>query len=200
MAIDAETMRRMKKRARIYNDLRLLLGTTVGAAILIVLLAISLIGKSLTLARIATFASLALSILQVIVFFRLSESADNYRTAAICGIVALVLGVLTIVVPTLSSVIEIVSLILGFVTAYSEMSGHESILLREKSKLADKWRSLWLWFVWTNVIMTALLLIAYFAAQNTFFTVTVIAYAICSITFAVIRLFYLSRTIKVFEN
>ena len=137
-----------------------------------------------------TLSALAYSAILLV----LAKAHQNYRVAGACGIIVSILNYVSslLAVPFLTVVFSILIIILGLAGEYQEYTAHAQVVAPWDSVLAEKWYTLWKWYIGSMIAALAsivlMLIIPLLGALATI--VSVIAAAVVSI----IKLVYLYRT------
>ena len=141
--------------------------------------------------------------------FQLKDVNPRYRTAAIAKLGALICGLLTAPVNTrlgLSSILMLVGSGCSWITAYQEYHGHGELVEATDSKLAKKWKDL---FVWEIVIGLGIsfisvgattVLVAAGAASSSITTAIILLSTLSSLVLEALYLLYMKRTLELLNN
>ena len=104
----------------------------------------------------------------IIVLFKLSPESGDYRRAAVCSVVLMVLmAAFYLTLKSMSSALALVNIVLGlavmivpFMAAYYEIKGHAWILQGLDDRLAQNWRTVWRLTIATMIVLVSAVLLA----------------------------------------
>ena len=100
--------------------------------------------------------------------FKLSPESGDYRRAAVCSVVLMVLmAAFYLTLKSMSSALALVNIVLGlavmivpFMAAYYEIKGHAWILQGLDDRLAQNWRTVWRLTIATMIVLVSAVLLA----------------------------------------
>lgn len=146
-----------------------------------------------------------------LILIRLASEENRYRTAGVCGLIntaiSLVLiwiasGVSGITVNANAAgsvlLLSLPAAVLGFIGKYNEFTANSVVLTGLNNTLADKWSTLWKWYIVTFVVMIGgvlfILIIPFLGL------LAVLAGAIALVVVSILQLIYLYKTAKIFRD
>ena len=137
------------------------------------------------------------SALSGLVLLRLSSVQTRYCWAGICTLASMAATVATALgaggeESGWSLLLELLVIVSSLVGAYHEFAGHGAVLGRVQPELAERWRSLWRWYLWAiGALMVALLLSL---------LVPILGLVISPAVLVVMVLLYLMRLVCLFQT
>ena len=172
-------------------------------------IAITVINAVTYLDNITSWILKAVNVTVLWSLFQLKDVNPRYRISAIAKLGAFICALLTTPVNTrlgLSSILLLVGSGCSWVTAYQEYHGHGELVEAADSKLAKKWKDL---FVWEIVIGLGIsfisvgattVLVAAGAASSNITTAIILLSTLSSLALEGLYLLYMKRTLKLLEN
>lgn len=117
----------------------------------IVSLVNSLIGQlSIVPSAVTTWISRGAAVAVVVCMFQLSPANARYRKTAILRIVSLILTIISAFV-SVSAVL--VSSVVSIIGDYQEYNAHSELVAQKDAKLSGRWSSLFLWSLFSGVLV-----------------------------------------------
>ena len=141
--------------------------------------------------------------------FQLKDVNPRYRTAAIAKLGALICVLLTAPVNTrlgLSSILMLVGSGCSWITAYQEYHGHGELVEAADSKLAKKWKDLFVWEIMIGLgisfisVGATTVLVAVGAASSSITTAIILLSTLSSLVLEALYLLYMKRTLELLNN
>ena len=173
-------------------------------------MAITAINAVTHLDNITAWILKAVNVVVVWSLFQLKDVNPRYRTTAIAKVTALICGLLTLPVNTsgwgLSSILLLVGSTAGWVASYQEYHGHGELVAEMDSKLAKRWKDLFVWEVaialGTSVIsiVGVTILVATEVLTTAISTILIAVTTIIGLALEGLYLLYMKRTLNLLEN
>ena len=172
-------------------------------------MAITAINAVTYLDNITAWILKAVNVMVVWSLFQLKDVNPRYRTSAITKFVVLICGLLTAPVNTqlgLSSILLLIGSGCSWVTTYQEYHGHGELVAEMDSKLAKRWKDLFVWEVaialGTSVIsiVGVTILVATEVLTTAISTILIAVTTIIGLGLEGLYLLYMKRTLNLLEN
>lgn len=144
---------------------------------------------------IGNVLSIVLSLVQVVVYFRLRVASDYYRNAAVLDLVLLLGNILKISEDSI--IVTLITIIVSIIAIYHEFHAHADVVARLNVSLSEKWRAL---FKWMIVIQCATLSIFILAFIPLIGLLLLLAVSIGTVAMSIIQVVYLYDTAQAFRN
>ena len=138
------------------------------------------------------------------ILLKLGSEEDRYRTAGICALIA---GGVSAVVAMITGtgeeaawtlLLTLPAAVVAMVGEYNEYMGHSAVLSGVDNELSEKWEVLWKWHIGLFLGMfgciIVMLIIPILGA------ITILGCAIGTIVVSILKLVYLYRTAKTFQE
>ena len=120
----------------------------------VVIGAVGVLAALPVLGTLVLWANRILSIVVVVVLFKLAPLNGRYKKAAIAMSVSIALGIVTASgISLLATVSVLVGAICSLVCKYQEYCGHAEMIETADAKLAKKWHSLFRWNIFSGIIV-----------------------------------------------
>ena len=138
-----------------------------------------------------------------IVLLRMAAECHCYKTAGICGFIAIACSIFSEVSSAAGSegiavLVSLPGLVVGLIQEYNEYKGHEIVLAGADNELSDKWARLWKWYV---VLLAATLGSILIALCNAFLGMLVVLVgSIGGLVLGIVKWVYLDRTARTFRD
>jgi len=172
-------------------------------------IAITAINALTHLDSITAWVNRAITLIVIWCLFQIQGVNPRYRTAAITKAGAFLCGLLTLPVNTsglgLSSILMLVGSACSWITAYQEYHGHGELVADADSKLAKKWKDLFVWEIAIALATSVFTLIGTTFMVATGFltsTVTTVIIAVSTVIGLVLEglyLLYMKQTLDILE-
>ena len=153
---------------------------------------------------VTVWISHILTVATAVCLYCLAAANPRYRKAAIMTAVALGLQILSKL--GLTSLLTLTASILTIIASYHELYGHSEVVKQADPKLAGNWRSLFVWQIVIGVLSgfssVAAVVIMVLADMDQAQIVQLVTGAIVLVSLipGILRLVYLHRTIRIFQN
>lgn len=153
---------------------------------------------------VTTWISHILSAGTAVCIYGLAAASPRYRKAAIMMALAVALQILSKL--GLTSLLTLTSSILTIIASYQELYGHSDVVKQADPKLAENWRSLFVWQIVIGVLSglssVAAVVIMLLANMEQDQIVQLVAGAIVLVSLipGVLYLVYLRRMLRLFQN
>lgn len=134
------------------------------------------------------------------ILLKLGNISSRYRIAGLCCIAVEVINFIPNIIEnaTWMLVLGFVLMIPALIGEYQEMLAHAEQVERINEELAEKWRRLWIWYF---VAMIVLLFSGILTVLTSAFgAVVMLISTVVLIVVAILRIFYLYRTVKEFRD
>lgn len=138
------------------------------------------------------------------ILLRLSTEEDRYRTAGICTLVASAAGVLNAFVPAGAEsigwllLISVPAAVVSLVGEYNAFNAHATVLTGVNNILAQKWMTLWKWYIGMFGAMVGSLVVMFISPVLGL--LVILAAAIGILVVSILKLVYLYQTAKAFRE
>lgn len=135
-----------------------------------------------------------------LVLLKLSKVCDCYRIAAISGIVCAAVGLIAdLMAGTFWGwVAAFVVVVASFLKEFQEYMGHGDVVEELDGDMAEKWRRLWLWKVWTMIAAVVGAVLAFLVPMIS--ALLVLGAAIAAVIIAVVQVISLRATAMLFRE
>ena len=138
-----------------------------------------------------------------IVLLRMAAECHCYKTAGICGFIAIAWSIFGEVssaagAEAIAVLVSLPGLVVGLIQEYNEYKGHEIVLAGADNELSDKWARLWKWYVGLLAATLGSILIA---LCNAFLGMLVVLVgSIGGLVLGIVKWVYLYRTARTFRD
>ena len=178
----------------------LLVGSTAAEAAVLILE--PLYPQTLALEALDAVRGPFFSTLSGLVLLRLSKIRAHYCWAGICALISVLAGAASALGwgsegSSLELLLEIAVIAASLIGAYNEFAGHGALLENRQPELADRWRSLWRWYLWSIGSLMIVLLLSLLVPILAL--VIPLAVVVVMILLHLMRLVCLFRTAKCFR-
>ena len=199
----------VQERATLAEDIRKLYWLNIANLIITVLTNDTLAELLPFISGLASIAGIVCSIVTLVIFFRMGNIIDEYRTAAYCTIASVVVSIVGVIVGVIAEIsfgggaalvviVAIISAIVSVYASYKEFQGHVTILSGIDDELAEKWNTLWNWTMFAAG--TAILGLLLMFLLVTLAAVVMLIGGIVAIVAIVLRVKYMKEMADLFEE
>ena len=155
LSSNIEKIKRIKERAKYADKFRILYIIAIVNIIVSILTETSISEYVPIIGMVGNIASIACSIISMIVLFDLGKVVEEYKISAYCNIAVIGIAIITIIISVISmfgnsSVGSVFGIILMLIAlgvqlfgTYKKYQGHHEILSGIDDELAEKWEVLW---------------------------------------------------------
>lgn len=142
----------------------------------------------------------AFTLAYALVLLKLSKANEHYRYSAVAGIVCAVAGLPEALAAgsVWGWIGTFVVMVASFVKEFMEYTGHAEVVEELDSDLAEKWRRLWLWNVWTMVAAFVGAVLVFFVP--TIGAILVFGASIAAVIIAVVQIISLRASAMLFRE
>lgn len=139
-----------------------------------------------------------------VILLILSDQEERYRTAGICTLIAGVAGVLNVFIPAGAEsigwllLIAVPTAVVSLVGEYNAFNAHATVLTGVDNILAQKWMTLWKWYIGMFGAMVGSLVVLFISPVLGL--LVILAAAIGILVVSILKLVYLYQTAKAFRE